>query len=90
MMKRMWYSLNRGDGLNFGKGWHIPLQTFMPKEKPANYYNHTNMGLGYVTLSSQSESKSDESLPSQFLESSSWDSDISVTVVFKKLFSNVY
>jgi len=25
MMKRMGYNLNRGDGLNFGKGWHIPL-----------------------------------------------------------------
>jgi len=51
MMKRMGYSLNRGDGLNFGKGRHIPLQPFVPEEKPPNYYDYTCRGLGYITLS---------------------------------------
>ena len=33
MMKRMGYSLNRGDVLNFGKGRCIPLQPFVLEEK---------------------------------------------------------
>jgi len=32
MMKRMGYSLNRGDGMNFGKRRHIPLQLSYLKE----------------------------------------------------------
>jgi len=50
-MKRMWYILNSGDGLNFGKGWCIPLQPFMPKGKSANHYDRTCRRLGYITPS---------------------------------------
>ena len=32
MLRRMGYDLCRGEGLNFGKGHHIPLQPFVPKE----------------------------------------------------------
>ena len=88
-MKRIGYDLNCEDGLNFGKGWRIPLQPFVPEEKPANYYNHTLRGLSYVTLPPQSGSEYDESLPSQSSDSSSWDSNISVGVVFKKLYANM-
>jgi len=49
MMKRIGYSLNRGNGLNFEKGRRIPLQPFIPEEKPANYYDNTRKRLGYVT-----------------------------------------
>jgi len=38
-MKEMGYDLCRGEGLNFGKGRHIPLQPFVPKGKPAIYYD---------------------------------------------------
>ena len=46
MMKEMGYNLRRGEGLNFRKGQHIPLQPFVPKGKPANYYDQTRR---YVT-----------------------------------------
>jgi len=85
----MGYNLDRGDDLNFGKGRHIPLQPFVPEGKSANYYDRTCRGLGFVTPSSQSESKSDESLPSQSSESSNWNSNISVWVVFKKLYAKM-
>jgi len=51
MMKRMGYNLNCGDGLNFDKRRRIPLQPFVPKGKPANYYARTRRGLRYVTPS---------------------------------------
>ena len=65
------------------------MQPFISEEKPANYYDRTRRGLGYVTPPSQSESKSDDSLPSSSSDSSNWDSDISVGVVFKQLFANM-
>ena len=89
MMKEMGYDLHRGEGLNFGKGWHIPLQPFVPKGKPANYYDQTHRGLGYTTPSIQSNSESEKSLLSHFSNSSDWESDISVGVGFKKLFINM-
>ena len=89
MMKKMGYNLNRGGGLNFGKGRCMPLQSFVPKGKPPNYYDHTRRELGYVTLPLQLKPESDGSLPSQFLDPSSWDSDCSMGVVFKKLFANM-
>ena len=89
MIKKMGYNLNRGDGLNFDKRWCIPLQPFISEGKQANYYDRTCRGLRYITLPPQSESESNESLPSQSLDSFNWDSDISVGVVFKKLFANM-
>jgi len=89
MMKRMGYNLNRRNGLNFGKGRRIPLQSFVPKGKPPNYSDRTHRGMGYVTPSPQSEPESDGSLPSQSSDLSSWDSDCSVGVVFKNLFANM-
>ena len=85
----MGYNLNCGDGLNFGKGRNIPLQSFVPNGKPANYYDRTHRGLGYVTQPPKLESEFDESLPSQLSNSSNWDFDISMGVVFKKLIANI-
>jgi len=62
-MKKMGYDLRRSEGLNFEKGWRIPLQPFMLKGKLANYYGQTRRGLGYITSSTQSESEFAKSLP---------------------------
>jgi len=88
-MKRMGYSLNRGNCLNFGKKWGIPLQLFVKEGKPTNYCDLTRKGLGYLTPSPQIESESDKSLPSWSSDLSSWNFDISLGVVFKKLFANM-
>jgi len=50
-MKEIEYDLYRGEGLNFGKGRPIPLQPFIPKGNPTNYYDQTRRGLGYTTPS---------------------------------------
>jgi len=88
IMKRMRYNLNHGDGLNFSKERRIPLQPFVPEGKPVNYYDRTREGWN-MPPPPYSESESDESLPSQSSDSSSWDSDISVGVIFEKLFANM-
>jgi len=75
-MKKMGYNLLRGEGLNFEKGRRILLQPFVLKENPANYYDQTRRGLGYVTPSTRSESE--ESLSSHSLDSSDWESDVSL------------
>ena len=61
IMERMGYNLRQGDDLNFGKGHRIPLQPFVPKGKPQNYYDRTCRRLGYVTPPEQSKPE-DESL----------------------------
>jgi len=81
--------LSRDEGLNFIKGWRIPLQPFAPKGKPANYYNQTRRGLGYITPSAQSDPEFERLLLSHSSDSSKWKSDISVGVAFKKLFVNM-
>jgi len=64
MMKKMGYSLNHGDGLNFDKRRSIPLQPFVLEGKSANYYDRTRKGSGYVTSHPQSESESNGFLQS--------------------------
>ena len=49
ILKKMGYDLRHGKGLNFGKGRRSLLRNFVPKGKPANYYDSTRRGLGYVT-----------------------------------------
>jgi len=63
--------------------------TFRTEGKPTNYYNQTRRGLMYVIPSTQFDSESEKSLSSHSLDSSNWESDISVKVVFKKLFANM-
>ena len=57
--------------------------------KPTDYYNKTLRGLGYITPPARSQSEGDKSLPSHSSSSSEWESDVSVGVLFKKLFANM-
>ena len=45
----MGYNLKRGKGLNFGRGRRSLLRNFVPRGKPANYYDNTRRWLRYVT-----------------------------------------
>ena len=89
MIKEMRYNFHHGEALNFRKEQHIPLQSFMSKRKPTNYYDLTRKRLGYVIPSTQSELESDKFLPSYSSDSSDWESYVSVGVVFKTLFANM-
>ena len=85
MMRRMGYNLQQENGLNFDRGRHGLLRTFVPKGKPTNYYDKTRRGLGYVTPPILFQSEDDESLPSHSATSSEWESDVSVGMPFKNL-----
>ena len=61
----------------------------MPKRKPANYYDKTRRGLGYVTPITTFQSKEDNSLPSHSFISSERESDVSAGVLFKNLSINM-
>jgi len=71
-MRKMGYSLQHGNGLNFEKGQRGFLRNFVPKEKPTNYYNKTRRGLGYVTPppSTSVRSKVNKPIPSRSATSS--------------------
>jgi len=84
MMKEMG---RRGEGVNFGRGRRIPLQTFVLKGKPINYYNQTRRGLRYTTPSVQLDLEFEKPLPSHSSYSSGWESNVSMRVAFKKLFA---
>jgi len=73
--------------LNFRKGRRV-LQTFAPKGKPANYYDKTHKGLGYITPTTV-QPEDDESIPSHSATSSEWESDVSVGMFFKNLSFNM-
>jgi len=85
-MRKMGYNLQHRSSLNFEKGRGF-LRNFVPKGKPANYYDKTRRGLGYVTpLSPTSfQSKDNKPIPSRFASSSEWESDVSVGMLFKIL-----
>jgi len=89
-MKKMGYNLKQGAGLNFGKGRRNLMRNFVPKGKPANYYDSTRRGLGYVTPTSSTtiRAKGDGSIPSQSASSSEWDSDVSIGGVFESLMTS--
>jgi len=91
MMRKMGYSLQRGNGLNFGKGRRGFLRNFMPTGKLANYNDNTRRRLGYVTPppSAMIQSKDDKPTPSRSASSSEWESDVSVGTMFKNLTVNM-
>jgi len=89
MMRKIGYNLQRWKGLNFEKGRRGLLWTFMPKGKPANYYDKTHRGLGYVTPPTLLPSEEDKSFLSYCSTSSTWLSNASVGVLFKDLFINM-
>ena len=90
-MKKMGYDLKHGEGLNFEKGRRSLIRTFVPKGKPANFYDSTGRGLGYVTPTSSAtvQAKDDEPIPSHSASSSEWDSDVSVGMMFENLTANM-
>ena len=90
-MRKIGYNLKHGEGLNFKKGRHSLLRNFVPKGKPANYYDNTRRGLGYVTPTSLAtvQLKDDEPIPSHSVSSSEWDSDVSVGGMFENLTVNM-
>ena len=87
----MGYNLQHGKGLNFKKGRRGFLRSFVPRGKPANYYDKTHRGLGYVTPTPPAtvQSEDNKSIPSHSASSSEWDSDVSVGTVFKELTINM-
>ena len=91
MMRKMGYSLQRENGLNFGKRRRDFLRNFVPKKKPANYYDKTCRGLGYVTPPpfTSVRPKDNKPIPSRSASSSEWDSDVSVGTLFKELTVNM-
>ena len=90
-MKKMGYNLKHGEGLNFRKGRCSLLRNFVPKGKPANFYDNTRRGLGYVTPTSSAtvQVKDDEPIPSHSASSSEWDSNVSIGGMFKNLTANM-
>ena len=72
MTKKMGYNLKHGKGLNFGIGRRSLLRNFVSRGKPANYYDNTRRGLGYVTPTPPAmvQFKDDELIPSHSASSS--------------------
>ena len=90
MMKRIWYDLINGPGLNFDKGRRTLLQSFVLKGKTPDYYHRTRRGLGYVSASILSASESEESLYHNHSSgTSSWESDVSVGNLFREFSVNM-
>ena len=85
----MGYNQQCGKGLNLGKGLRGLPRTFVPKGKPANYYDKTCCALGYITPPTPLPSKEDKSFPSHSSTSSEWESDVNVGVIFKDLYVNM-
>jgi len=75
--------------LNFGKGRRGLLRNFVPKGKPANYYDKTHKGLGYVTPPTLLQFEDNESIPSHSATSSEWESNVSIGMLFKNLSINM-
>ena len=90
-MEKMGYDLKQAGGLNFGKGRRGLMRNAVPKGKPANYYDSTRRGLGYVTPTSSVtvQVKDDEPIPSRSDSSAEWDSDVSIGGMFNGLTVNM-
>jgi len=90
MMDNMAYDLTNGPDLNFGKGRRTLLRSFVPKGKAPNYYHRTRRGLGYVSTPILLAFESEESLYHNHSSGmSSWESDVSVSYMFKDLSVNM-
>jgi len=90
MIENIGYDLTNSLGLNFGKGRRMLLRSFVPKGKAPDYYHQTRRGLGYVSTPISSTSESEELLYHyRSSGTSSWESDVSVGNIFKKLSVNM-
>jgi len=69
----------------------IFLRNFVPKGKPANYYDKIRRRLGYVTPPPPTsfQSKDNKLIPSRSASSSEWESDVSAGMLFKNLSVNM-
>ena len=87
----MRYSLQHGNDLNFKKGRRGFLCNFVPKGKPANYYDKTRRGWGYITPPSSTlfRSKDNKPISSRSASSSEWESDVRVGTMFENLTVNM-
>ena len=80
MMRKMGYNLQHRKSLNFRKGRRGFLRNFVPRGKPANYYDITRRGLGYVTPTPPAmvQSEDNKPIPSHSASSFEWDSDVNM------------
>jgi len=86
----MRYDLTDGPGLNFGKGRRTLLRSFVPKGKTPDYYHRTRRRFGYVSTPISSASEHEELLYHyRSLGTSSWESDVSVSNIFKEFSINM-
>ena len=90
MIERMGYDFTKELGLNFGKEKQALLRSFVPKGKDPDYYYKTRRGLGYVSTPFSSNFRSEEEVyHDSSSATSSWDSDVSVSVIFESLSVNM-
>ena len=89
MMERMGYDLTKESRLNFGRGNRILLRSFVPKGKDPDYYHKTWRWLGYVSTLVLLNFESEEVYHNSSSATSSWDSDVSVGVIFESLSVNM-
>jgi len=90
IMETMGYDLTKGPGLNFSKRKWALLHSFVPKGKDFDYYHRTRRWLGFVSILVSSDSESEEEVYHDSLSTiSSWDSNVSVGVIFESLSVNM-
>ena len=90
MMENMGYDLMKKSGLNFGIERRTLLRSFISKGKAPDYYHKTWRGLGYISTPIPSTSESEESLYYDHSSgTSSWESNVSVSSIFKELSMNM-
>jgi len=90
MMKRMGYDISKKLGFNFGEGKCALLRSFVPKGKDHDYYHKTRRGLSYVSMPLSSDPRSEKEICHDSSSAiSSWDSDVSIDDIFKRLSVNM-
>ena len=90
MMERTGYDFTKRSGINFSKGKRALLRSFVPKGKDPDYYNKTRRGLDYVFTLVSSDFESEEEVYHDSSSAiSSWDSDVSISVIFESISVNM-
>lgn len=88
MMHRMDYNLRTKVVVNFGKGSCVPLKLRVRRNKDIDYYHIIGRELGYGTTPKQSEEEFFFFIRyDQSLDTSSWESDVSIGDAFQKVLS---
>jgi len=90
MLERMGYDFTKELGFNFGKRKWALFRSFVPKGKDLDYCHKTRRGLGYVTTPVSSDPESEKEVyHGSSSKTSSWDSDVSVSDIYKSLSVNI-